>query len=236
MSPSGGVWGVGVGPGDPELMTVKACRILEAADIVAYPAPLEGDSLARGIAAHHIPPGAEELAIRISMDPRRYPQTDVYDRAHQEIAMHVGQGHKVVVLCEGDPFFYGSFMHLFERLSESCPVEIVPGVSSLTACAAELAFPLAARDDVLSVIPATLPEEAIADRLGGCDVAAIIKVGRHLAKVRRALEQAGLSQHAHYAERVTTAGQRTKPVTSLPDETVPYFSMILVHRRGRAAS
>lgn len=173
--------------------------------------------------------------MRMSMDPASFPQKDVYDRAQHEIAARVERGNKVVVLCEGDPFFYGSFMYLFERLAESCPVEIVPGVSSLTACAAELAFPLAARNDVLSVIPATLPEDDLAKRLKACDVAAIIKVGRHLPKVRRVLEQAGLLARAQYVERATMAEQRTSSLESLSDETVPYFSMILAHSRGRAA-
>ena len=234
MSAPGRVWGIGVGPGDPDLMTIKACRILERVDVVAFPAPLDGDSLARRIAATHIRPGAEDLPMRMSMDPRSFPQKEVYDRAHREITAHVERGHKVAVLCEGDPFFYGSFMYLFERLAGSCRVEIVPGVSSLTACAAELAFPLAARNDVLSVIPATLAEDDLAGRLKACDVAAIIKVGRHLPKVRRVLERTGLLAHAQYVERATMAEQRTSPLGAFPDETAPYFSMILTHSRGRA--
>lgn len=235
LTTPGRVWGIGVGPGDPELMTLKACRILEGADVVAYPAPLDGDSLARHIAAAHIPADAKDLPIRMSMDPRSYPQKDVYDRAQQEIMSHVDAGRSVAVLCEGDPFFYGSFMYLFERLAETCQMVIVPGVSSLTACAAELAYPLAARNDVLSVIPATLPEEDLVGRLKTCDVAAIIKVGRHLPKVRRVLEQTDLLAHAQYVERATMAEQRTSPLASLSDETAPYFSMILAHWRGRAA-
>jgi len=234
MTMPGRILGIGVGPGDPDLITLKAVRALEGADVVAYPAPLEGESVARKIAQPHIPDGVEELPIRMAMDPRRYPQQDVYDWAEGEISARVEAGRCVVILCEGDPFFYGSFMYLFERLTRRWPVEIVPGVSSLTACAAQLGMPLAARDDALAVIPATLDEDDITARLAAADTAAIIKVGRHLAKVRRALERGGLLEHAHYIEHATMADQQISQLADKKDETAPYFSMVLVHRRGAA--
>jgi precorrin-2/cobalt-factor-2 C20-methyltransferase len=131
---SGTVYGIGVGPGDPELITVKALRLLRAADVIAYPAPEQGDSFARAIAAPHLPAGRIEIAIRMPIGDGQFPKHEIYDRAADEIAAHALAGRTVAVLCEGDPFFYGSFMYLHERLVERCPVKIVPGVSSLMAC------------------------------------------------------------------------------------------------------
>jgi precorrin-2/cobalt-factor-2 C20-methyltransferase len=140
------------------------------------------------------------------------------------------------VLCEGDPFFYGSFMYLFARMAERFPVEVVPGVSSLTACAAVLGAPLAARNDVLTVIPAPLDEAALKARLSSGDAAAIIKLGRHFAKVRRVLDELGLTREARYIERATMESQRILPLDSVDPQDVPYFSMILLHKRGEAWS
>jgi precorrin-2/cobalt-factor-2 C20-methyltransferase len=233
---SGVAYGIGVGPGDPELMTLKGSRLIAACPVLAYPAPDDGDSLARAIAAPHIPAGVEEIVIRTPMASDRFPALAVYDAAADAIAGHLAAGRDVAILCEGDPFFYGSFMYLFERLAERAPVEVVPGVTSLTACAAALRSPLAARNDVLTIIPATLDAAMLADRLGSCDSAAIVKVGRHLGKVRDALAVAGLLEHALYIERATMANQRIVPIQDVDDGEAPYFSMILVHRRGSALS
>ena len=226
--------GLGVGPGDPELITLRALRLLRAAPVVAYPAPETGDSLARAIVAPHLPGGQVEIVLRMPMVASRFPAQEVYDRAAMEIGGHLDAGRDVAVLCEGDPFFYGSFMYLFGRMAETHRVEVVPGVSSLTACAAALAAPLAARDDVLAVLPATLPAEELAARLDGVDAVAIIKLGRHFAKVRAVLDDAGLLDRARYVSHASMADQATGPVVAVDPATVPYFSMILVHRRGQA--
>ena len=226
--------GIGVGPGDPELMTLKGARILSQSTVVAYPAPEEGDSLARRIAAPHLPNNATEIVIRMPLSANRFPVEGVYDRAAAEIAAHLAAGRDVAILCEGDPFFYGSFMYLFARLVDRFPVEVVPGVSSLTACAAVLGAPLAARNDTLVVLPAPLEAKELALRLDGVDSAAIIKVGRHFAKVRTVLEDLGLTDQARYVERATMANQRVLPLHEVTDGDAPYFSMILVHRRADA--
>jgi len=233
---TGRCFGLGIGPGDPELITLKALRILKAAPVIAYPAPDRGESLARAIVAPHIPAGRAEIVIRTPMVPARFPAQEVYDRAAVEIGGHLEAGRDVAVLCEGDPFFYGSFMFLFGRLAERYPVEVVPGVSSLTACAAVLGAPLAARNDVLAVVPAPLEEAVLAERLAGIEAAAVIKVGRHLAKVRRVLERLGLTGRARYVEHATMASQRILPLEEVAEGEAPYFSMILVHRRGEAWS
>lgn len=230
----GTLYGLGVGPGDPELITLKAYRLLRAVPVVAYPAPEQGDSLARAIVAPHLPGGQIEIAMRMPMVASRFPAQEVYDRASVEIGDHLAAGRDVAVLCEGDPFFYGSFMYLFGRMAAEVAVRVVPGVSSLTACAAALAAPLAARDDVLTVIPATLPAEVLAARLSDADSAALIKVGRHFPKVRDVLESLGLTGQARYVQHATMENQIVLPLDAVPPEAVPYFSMILVHRRGQA--
>ncbi len=231
---TGTLYGLGIGPGDPELITLKALRLLQAAPVLAYPAPEEGDSLARSIVAPHLPGGQTEIAIRMPMVAARFPAQEVYDWAAEEIGGHLAEGRDVVALCEGDPFFYGSFMYLFGRVAENHKVEVVPGVSSLTACAAVLGAPLAARNDVLNVVPATLEPQVLAGLLRDTEAAAIIKVGRHLQKVRKVLKLLGLLDRARYVERATLEEQRILPLAELTEESAPYFSMILVHRRGEA--
>ena len=231
---TGVVWGLGVGPGDPELLTLKALRLLRAADLVVYPATAAGASLTREIVAPHLDGVREEMAIRVPMTVARFPPRAVYDRAADAIAARAAAGDDVAVLCEGDPFLYGSFMYLFARLSERAKVEVVPGVSSLTACAARLGAPLAARNDVLSVIPAGLDDADLARRIDAADAAAIVKVGRHFARLRRALSALGLADRARYVERATMARERIAPLSEVDPATVPYFSMVLVHKRGDA--
>lgn len=232
---TGTLYGVGVGPGDPELITLKALRVLKEAPVLAWPAPLEGDSMARSIAAPHLDGSHIEIPIRMPMEVARFPAQSVYEAAASEISEHLTQGRDVAVLCEGDPFFYGSFMYLFARLSERHPVEVVPGVSSLTATAAATGAPLAARNDVLSVIPAPLEETELSARLEGVDAAAIIKVGRHLPKLRRVLAAAGLTDAARYIGHATMGERQTVcPLAEYPNEKAPYFSMILVRRRRDA--
>jgi len=233
---SGMVWGLGLGPGDPDLVTIKAASILKRAAVIAYPAPEEGDSFARMIAAPHLPGGQKEIAIRMNLGDGAFPKEDVYDRAAAAIMAESAAGHEVAVLCEGDPFFYGSFQYLYGRLAGRCPVRIVPGVSSLMACADAAGMPLTARNDVLSVIPAPLPEAEIARRLEDCEAAAIMKLGRHLGKVRRVLQAAGLIDRTRYVERATLGSEKVMALSEMHGESAPYFSMLLVHKRAEAWS
>jgi precorrin-2/cobalt-factor-2 C20-methyltransferase len=228
---TGRLYGVGVGPGDPELMTLKAVRILADAPVIAFPAPDDGASAARSIAARFVPAGRTEIAIRVPMRPSRMP-VEIYNDAAERIAAHLAAGRDVAVLCEGDPFFYGSFMYLHDRLAGRFPCTVVPGVTSLTACAAASGRPLVRRDDVLTVLPATLPDEELERRLAGTDSAAILKVGRHLARVRALLSKLGRAGSACYVAHASRADERVAPLAELEgDAEAPYFSMILVPRR-----
>ena len=231
---TGTLYGVGVGPGDPELITLKAHRVLQSAPVIAWPAPLEGESMAHRIAAPHLPEGRIEIPIRMPISTDRFPVEGVYDRAAEDLGEHLSAGRDVAVLCEGDPFVYGSFMYLFARLAERFPVQVIPGISSLTAGAAALGAPLAARNDVLSVIPAPLPEEELERRLSDADAAIVIKIGRHLEKLGRVLDRLGLAESARYVEYATMENQTVLPFAEAARGEAPYFSLVVVHRRGEA--
>ena len=227
MSGTGTLYGVGVGPGDPDLLTLKAVKVIGAAPVIAYPAAENTESLARAIAAPHIPEGRTEIAIVTPMVPGRFPANDVYDTYAAEIADHLASGRDVAVLCEGDPFLYGSFMYLYLRLADRFPAVVVPGVSSLAACAAVAGAPLVSRNQILTVIPGPLDEAELEARLSGAEAAAIMKVGRHLPKVRSVIEKLGRMSRAQYVEHATMADQIVLPLAEAPDKA-PYFSMILV--------
>ena len=227
-------YGLGLGPGDLELLTLKAARILAEVDVIAYPAANGGESLARSIVAPLIPERAVELAIDLPMATAREPGQSAYDKGAIAIGAHLQAGRSVAFLCEGDPFFYGSFMYLFERLGRDFPTEIVPGVTSITACAAAIARPLAARNDVLKVIPGPLPVERIRAELETAEAAAIMKVGRHFPKLRELLIGMGLGHRAMVITRATRADQSITPLLDMEAGETPYFSTILIYKGGES--
>ncbi|MCF6272264.1 MAG: precorrin-2 C(20)-methyltransferase [Rhodobacteraceae bacterium] len=224
---SGKLIGVGLGPGDPELMTLKAHRLIASAAVIAYPALENGESFARSIAAGSIPPEARELVIRIPMTVERAPAQAAYDQGAADIAAELDAGRDVVVLCEGDPFFYGSFMYLFARLAKDYDTEVVPGVTSVTACAAVANRPLAARNEVLTIIPGPLESPEMRARIEAAGAVAIMKVGRHLGRIRALLTDMGLAASATYVARASLPSQQVLPLERAPDPA-PYFSMILI--------
>lgn len=230
---TGTLYGLGVGPGDRDLITVKARDILAEVPVIAYPSPDGGESLVRAIADRHIPAGRIEIVISTPMTVGRFPAQEVYDRYAAVIAEHLDGGRDVAVLCEGDPFLYGSFMYVYERLSPRYPTRVIPGVSSLGAVAAAAGTWLASRDQVLTVLPATLPEDELAAHLALSDAAAIMKVGRHLAKVRRVLSRLGLAGGARYVERASMENEAVLPLDADELRAAPYFSTIIVRRDAR---
>jgi precorrin-2/cobalt-factor-2 C20-methyltransferase len=228
---SGRLYGVGVGPGDPELLTLKALRLLREVPVIAYPAPEDGESFARSIVAGWIAGHQREIAIRFPMRPGP-PPAAIYDAAAGGLAVELECGRDVALLCQGDPMFYGSAINLFSRLAGQYRVEIVPGVSSLTACAAAAAVPLVSRDGTLTVLPATLDEAQVVARLHEAETAMVVKLGRHLAKVRRALIRLDRLDVAFYIEHATLPTQRVIPLAQVNDEIAPYFSVALVCPRA----
>ncbi|MZR15243.1 precorrin-2 C(20)-methyltransferase [Maritimibacter sp. DP07] len=226
---TGTLIGVGLGPGDPDLMTLKAARAIGAAGVVAYPALPGTDSFARSIAADLIRSDADEIVIEVPMTKAREPAQAAYDVGAGRIAEALAAGRDVAVLCEGDPFFYGSFMYLHARLSDRFPVEVIPGITSVSAATARAALPLVARNEVLTVLPGPLESDALASRIDAAEAVVIMKVGRHLGRIRDVLAARGLVDRALYVERATMETERILPLADAP-EAAPYFSLILVSK------
>jgi len=238
---TGHLYGIGVGPGDPELITLKAARLIKNADVIAYHSGTAGRSIARTIADSLISESAiEELLIYpVTTGSTDHPLgyygavADFYDESAERLSKHLDAGRDVVVLAEGDPLFYSSYMYLHDRLSPRYASDIVPGVTSLMAAATALTTPLARHEDILTVLPGTLPIPELARRLADTDAAAIMKLGRTFDGVVEALRQSGRLSDARYVERASTGEQRILPVTEVDPATVPYFSMIVVPGRDR---
>ena len=224
---TGRLFGLGVGPGDPELVTLKAARLLQSVPVVAYPVLPGTESFARRIVADLISPQCRELAFEVPMTPERAPAQAAYDLAAERLAQELDGGKDVAVLCEGDPFFYGSFMYLFARLAERFEAEVVPGVTSMTGCAASAGLPLSARNEVVTILPAPLDDDTLTERLNDTDTAVLMKLGRHLPRVRALLDSLGLTAQATYFERASLSGEVVRPLAEAP-ASAPYFSMILV--------
>jgi precorrin-2/cobalt-factor-2 C20-methyltransferase len=228
--------GIGVGPGDPELITLKAIRALADADLVVHFAKNGGASHARAIAAGHLRPGVEELPLLYPFTteaPRhgciyRDALRAFYDAAAATLAAQLDAGRAVAVICEGDPLFYGSYMHLHVRLAPRYRTQVIAGVTGMSGCWSAVGAPIAQGDDVLIVLPATLPEPELERRLKDADAAVVMKLGRHLPKIRRALARTGRLERAIYVERGSTEAAVTMRLADKPDDDAPYFAIVLV--------
>jgi precorrin-2/cobalt-factor-2 C20-methyltransferase len=232
----GKLLGVGVGPGDPDLLTLKAIRAIGEADVIVFFAKEGNASHSRTIAARHLRDGIIELPLHYPVttelpkcsDSYRHALAGFYDGAAAKIAAHLEAGLRVVVLSEGDPLFYGSYMHLHARLASRFATEIIAGVTGMSGCWSLAAMPMVQGDDVLTVLPATLAEGELARRLADADAAVIMKVGRHLPKLRRALACSGRLDRALYVERGTMADAKMIPLAAKPDDEASYFAVLLV--------
>ncbi|MFK0243969.1 precorrin-2 C(20)-methyltransferase [Amycolatopsis azurea] len=236
MSGLGKLWGVGLGPGDPELMTVKAARLIGEADVIAYHSARHGRSIARSVAEPYLREGQleEKLVYPVTTETTDHPGgyegaiADFYELSAKRLAEHLDAGRDVVVLCEGDPFFYGSYMYMHERLADRYEATVVPGVTSVSAASSVLGRPLVQRDEVLTILPGTLPAPELARRLADTQAAAVLKLGRTFGNVREALAEAGKLDDAFYVERATWQAQRVEPFADVDPESVPYFSLALL--------
>ena len=237
----GRLYGVGLGPGDPELLTVKAARLIETTPVIAYFAKLGRRGNARAIADRWIPATATELPLYYPVTTE-IPVTDpaynaalrgFYDEACARIATELEAGRDVAILSEGDPLFYGSFMHLYIRLKARFPVTIVPGVTGMAGCWAAAGEAITWGDDILTVLPGTLSEQALTDGLRGTDAAVIMKVGKNFPKIREALRASGHYERALYVERGTMAGEKVMRLADKLDDAAPYFAIVLVGGQGR---
>lgn len=231
--------GVGLGPGDPELVTVKAARLIGAAEVIAYHSARHGRSIARSVAAPYLREGQveEALVYPVTTETTDHPGgyrgalEEFYARCADRLAAHLDAGRDVVVLCEGDPLFYGSYMHIHKRLAHRYPTEVVPGVTSVSGAAAALGRPLVEGEETLTVLPGTVAAETLADGLARGGPAAVMKLGRTFGAVRAALERSGRLDEAWYVERATTEAQRMLPLAGVDPATVPYFSLALLPSR-----
>ncbi|MFG2330040.1 precorrin-2 C(20)-methyltransferase [Streptomyces sp. NPDC048604] len=236
---TGKLYGVGLGPGDPNLMTVAAVKAIAAADVIAYHSARHGRSIARSIAAEHIREDhvEERLMYPLTVETTDHPGgyrgalDDFYEEASARLAAHLDAGRTVAVLAEGDPLFYGSYQHMHKRLAHRYDTEVIPGVTSVSAAAARLGEPLCEAEEVLTIVPGTLPEEELTARLAGTDSAVVMKLGRTFPAVKRALERAGRLEDARYVERATMAGERTGRLADVDPESVPYFSVAVLPSR-----
>ncbi len=239
--PSGRLYGIGLGPGDPDLLTVKAVRLLERAPVIAWFAKEGRCGIARAIAERWLPPGRRHVPLsypvttEIPFDHPDYGSALAcfYAEAADRLAAHLSAGRDVALLCEGDPLFYGSFMHLHIRLRGRFAVTVVPGVTGMSGCWTAAGEPMTWGDDVLTVLPGTLDAGILRDRLQGCDAAVIMKLGHNLPKVRAALAAAGLLDRAIYVERGTMADEVVTRLRDKTDDDAPYFAIVLVPGRGR---
>ncbi|MEM9682720.1 MAG: precorrin-2 C(20)-methyltransferase [Pseudomonadota bacterium] len=239
-SPPGRLYGVGVGPGDPELMTLKAARVVGDAPVVAFFAKKGAVGNARQIVEGHIAPTAEELRFEYPMttelppsDPRyKRALSAFYDDAAKTIGGRLDNGLDVAVLCEGDPFFYGSFMYMHDRLGTSFPTEVIAGVTGMSACWSRAGTPMTRRSEALSVLSGTLDNERLRARLAEADAAVIMKVGRNLRKIRSALADTGLLDRAIFVERGSMDRERIERLCDKADDDAPYFSLVLVPGRS----
>jgi len=236
-APAGVLYGVGLGPGDPELVTVKAARLIGAADVVAYHSARHGRSIARSIAAPYLRGDQieEQLVYPVTTETTDHPGgyqaaiEEFYEQAADRLMAHLAQGRDVVLLAEGDPLFYSSYMHMHKRISSRFRTEVVPGITSVSAASAALAMPLVEGDDVLTVLPGTLGREELAQRLSGTGAVAIMKISRSYASVREALKESGRLPQAYYVERASGgADQLIEPAGDVDPAAVPYMSIIVV--------
>lgn len=239
----GRLFGVGVGPGDPELITVKAARLIESADVVTYFSGTKGTSIARSIAEPYLRAGVTEELLRYPVTTGRsqheggyYAEIDAfYDECATRLRVHLRAGRTVVALAEGDPLFFSSYMYLHDRLAGEFDATVVPGVTSVSGSTAALGAGLCRHEDVLTIIPGTLPVPELAWRLAQTEAAVVMKLGRTFAGVREALRQAGRLDDTWYVERATFEEERILPVTEVDPATVPYFATVVVLGGDRRA-
>ena len=237
----GTLWGVGLGPGDPELVTVKAARVIAEADVVAYHSARHGRSIARGIAEPYLRPGQleEHLIYPVTTETTDHPggytgaMEDFYRKSADRIAAHLDAGRNVALLAEGDPLFYSSYMHMHTRLTERFDAVIVPGVTSVSAASAATGIPLVQGDEVLTILPGTLPVDELKRRLADTDAAVVLKLGRSYPAVREALSSAGRLDETFYVERASTQKERVLPAGEVDDKSVPYFSLAMLPGAAR---
>lgn len=235
----GHLYGVGIGPGDPELMTIKAHRVIRACPVIAHFAARRRQGNALSIIEDVVT--ARQIVLRLeypvtteAIEPADYERQigDFYDRSADDIAAHLDHGHDVAVVCEGDPFFYGSYMYIHRRLARRYPTTVIPGVTSVSAATAAAGVPLVSMNETLTVLPGVMQPAQLKEALANVEAAVVMKVGRHLADIRDAADAVGLAEQAVYVERASCAAERVVPLTDTAEIEAPYFSLVLIPGTG----
>ena len=237
----GTIWGVGLGPGDPDLMSVRANRLVRDTKNIAFFRKAGRAGRARTIVNGMLRQDAFELAMEypvtteIALADPNYNKclSEFYAGVTDQLRELVHSGEDVAVLCEGDPFFYGSFMHLYTRLKDHVPVQVVPAITGMSAAWTATGVPVTWGDDVMTVVLGTMAEEDLTRRMADSDAIVVMKVGRNLPKVRKALEAAGKIDDAWLVECASMSEERAVPLKEAEGATVPYFSIVIVHGQGR---
>ncbi len=236
---TGHLYGVGIGPGDPELMTIKARRILESCPVVAHFAARRRHGNAWPIIEGVVTDAQTVLRLEYpvtteAVEPGDYERqiANFYDRSAADVAMQLDAGHDVAVVCEGDPFFYGSYMYIHQRLADRYPTTVIPGVTSFSAASAAAGVPLVSMNETLTILPGVMPPEQLKEMLATVDAAVVMKVGRHLDDIRDAVHSVGLAGKGIYVERASCATERVLPLVDTADIDAPYFSLVLLPGNG----
>lgn len=228
---AGKLYGIGVGPGDPELLTLKAARLIGEVDIIAYPMNKKGESIALQIASSHIVENSETFGFYVPISSDRTAANLAYDDAAVRLRQYLKAGKKVACLCEGDAFFYGSFAYIFERLADEYKTEVIPSMPAFVAASAALKIPMLMLNEDLQIIPAILDEAILIDKIRTSNNVAIYKVGRHFSKIRQILVQLNLLEKSNLVEYVSQSQQKVTAMVATNEDDKPYFSMIVINRR-----
>ena len=238
---AGTIYCVGLGPGDPDLLSVKSDRLVRNAKHIAFFRKAGRKGQARQIAEPMLSKDAIEFAMEypvtteIPLSDPRYNEilSTFYEDCAADLRALAQSGEDVVILCEGDPFFYGSFMHMYERLKNDVPVDVVPAITGMSGAWNATGHPITWGDDVLTVLMGTLPEDELSRRMADTDALVVMKIGRNIDKVRDALRTAGKFNDAWLVEFATMPNQTVTKLSDAGDKVTPYFSIIVVHGQGR---
>jgi precorrin-2/cobalt-factor-2 C20-methyltransferase len=227
-----GAFVVGVGPGDPELLTLRAARVLEQCDLILHPGPRDREGIAVAVVAGLLRPDQRGRGMALAMRRGADDGSVGYYRVAAALAEEARAGRPAAFLTEGDPMLFGTGSYVCERLralEPEVPVEVVPGVSALGAVAARLGWPLARKEDVLTVCPASYHAEEIGAILDRGGPVCWLKVAGSLPRLVEALRARSRLDHAVLVERVGHPDERIfRDLAAAQGEDLSYFSLVLV--------
>ena len=241
MIPKGRIYGVGLGPGARDLLSVRADRLVREARHIAFFRKVGRAGHARQIVSPLLSEDVIEFAMEypitteIPLSDPRYNEvlSDFYAKCCAHISSLSMAGEDVIILCEGDPFFYGSFMHIYSRVKDTLPVEVVPAITGMSAAWTATNIPISWGDDILTILMGTLDAAILENQLRDTNAAVIMKIGHNLPKIKQALKITERFDDAFIVEYASMAEQSVRRLSSYDKENAPYFSIIILHGQGR---